>query len=99
MKYIALASVFILAGCATIETTVTGPGGYKYKERITAIGGASIEKASQSLGGRLRVFNENGSPLIEVELDSVQEAEGVKSEMDAILAGLKLLGSLALPVP
>lgn len=97
MRYLASALIVALSGCATIETTVTGPGGYKYKERITAIGGASIEKAAQSLGGSLKVYNEDGSPFIEVELDSTQETEGVKGDMEAILAGLRLLGSLAGP--
>ena len=98
MRYPIAILIMFLPGCATIETTITGPG-YKYKERITAIGGGSIEKASQSLGGKLKVYSESGTPLVDVELDSTQQAEGVMSDMEAILAGLKLLGSLALPVP
>lgn len=98
MRYPIAILIMFLPGCATIETTITGPG-YKYKERITAIGGGSIEKASQSLGGKLKVYKEDGTPLVDVELDSTQQAEGVVSDMEAILAGLRLLGSLALPVP
>lgn len=98
MRYFILALTLLLPSCATIETTITGPG-YKYKERITAIGGGSIEKASQSLGGKLKVYNEDGSPLVDVELQSNQDAEGMTSDMEAILAIVKLVGSLASPSP
>lgn len=98
MKYIASVLILFLAGCATVETTITGPG-YRYVERIRAIGGGNIEKVSKTLGGTLKVFNEDGTPLVDVELDSVQETEGMTSDMEAILTGLRMLGSLGLPGP
>jgi starvation-inducible outer membrane lipoprotein len=87
----------LLAGCATVSKTVKGPEGYKYIESITAVGGGNIEKATQSFGGTLKVYNEDGSVRVEVELDSAQEGEGTTSDAEAILAVVNLLGNKAVP--
>jgi uncharacterized protein YceK len=89
----------ILSGCATVTKTVTGPDGYGYTESITAFGKGSIKEATQSFGGTLKVYNPDGTPLVDVTLDSEQWGEGVASDNQAILAGLRLLGSLTLPAP
>lgn len=74
-----------LAGCATVTKTVTGPDGYSYTESITAIGGASIEKATQSFGGMLEVTEPNGKH-IKVVLDSDQASTNTSSNADVLLA-------------
>ena len=89
-------------GCATVMKEVTGPDGYGYKERIRAFGGGNIEKAAQSFGGTLKVFNPDGSPLVEVIMQSEMESEGMTSDMEAILAGMGFLikmGTIMVPVP
>lgn len=75
----------ILSGCATVTKTVTGPDGYSYTESITAIGGASIEKATQSFGGMLEVTEPNGKH-IKVVLDSDQASTNTSSNADVLLA-------------
>lgn len=97
MKFLALAIAALFCGCAHMVNKATGPHGYEYKTSITAIGGGSIERAIQSMGGTLKVYGEDGKPLVDVEIDSSQDAEGMTSDAQAILAGLKLLGSLAVP--
>ena len=95
MKTISLIVLVLFAsGCATVSKTVTGPGGYKYEERIRAIGGSSIEKATQTFGGTLEVYGEDGKLAVKASLDSQQKSEGVTSDAQAIFEGWKLLGSL-----
>ena len=70
MKTISLIVLFLFAsGCASVSKTVTGPVGYQYEERIIAIGGSSIEKATQTCGGTLEVFGEDGKPRVKATLD------------------------------
>ena len=83
-----------LSGCATVQKTVTGPGGYKYTESITAIGGSSIEKATQTFGGTLEVFGEDGKPRVKATLDSAQEGEGIAGDPEALGKALLFLGEL-----
>lgn len=77
--------VMLFVGCATVTKTVTGPDGYSYTESITAIGGASIEKATQSFGGMLEVTEPNGKH-IKVVLDSDQASTNTSSNADVLLA-------------
>ena len=96
MKTISLIVLVLLAsgcGMARIQKTVTGPGGYGYKESILVFGG-NIEEATQIFGGTLEVYSEDGKPLVKATLDSAQKGEGMTSDAQAILEGLKLLGSL-----
>lgn len=72
-------------GCATIRKTVTGPDGYSYTESITAIGGASIEEATQSFGGMLEVTEPNGRH-IKVVLDSDASSTNTSGNADVLLA-------------
>ncbi len=94
--------ITFLGGCATVTKKVTGPNGYGYTESITAFGGGNIEKAAQSFGGTLKVYNPDGTPLVDVVLKSEQESEGMTRDIQAILAGMeffKTLGTMMAPVP
>lgn len=71
--------VALFSGCATVSKEVTGPGGYKYKEQITASGKSNIDAATQTFGGKLKVESPDGLK-VEAELDSGADAQGVKSE-------------------
>ena len=86
-----------LGGCASVSKTVTGPGGYEYKESIIAI--FSVEKAANTFGGTLEVYGEDGKPLVKATLDSQQVSEGVTSDAPSTFEGLKLLGHLMTGTP
>lgn len=74
-----------LMGCATITKEVTGPDGYGYTESITAIGGASIEQATQSFGGTMEVQTPDGK-IIKVTLDSDASSTNTSSNSDVFMA-------------
>ena len=74
-----------LSGCAIVTKKVTGPGGYTYTESIKAIGGASIEEATQSFGGMLEVTEPNGKH-IKVVMDSDASSTNTSSNADVFLA-------------
>lgn len=93
-KTIILCACFLLVGCAHVGNSITTPEGWKYKESITAIGGGNIEKASQSLGGTVKLYNPDGSLRAEVTLDSNQDATGMQSDAEALKAGIIGIGKL-----
>lgn len=69
----------LLTGCATVEKTVTGPGGYKYTERISATGKSNIAEATQTFGGKLSVQSPDGTS-VEAELDSGASGKDLQSD-------------------
>lgn len=101
MKYITALCIaaLTLGGCATVSKSVTGPGGYKYTESITAIGGSSIDKATQTFGGTLEVYGEDGTPRVRASLDSAQEGAGLMGDPAALGQALLLLGHLMTGTP
>lgn len=92
----------MITGCVTFEHELTGPEGYTFRESGTAWGGGSIEKLNQGVGATMKLYNKDGSLRAEVTLESSQEAEGMTSDMEAILAGIsffKMMGTMMVPVP
>lgn len=92
-----LCMALALASCASVTKTVTGPGGYKYTEKIMAIGGGNIDKATQSFGGTLKAYNPDGTMAIEVTLDSDQISEGTTSDAEILKGVLALVSRLTIP--
>ena len=99
MKIIVALCIIGLSGCASVTKTVTGPGGYKYQESITAFGGGSIEKATQTFGGTLKVYNVDGTPQVEVALDSAQKGEGLTSDPAVLKQLVLLMGQIMANTP
>lgn len=102
MKTVAIAIlVLTLAGCVTVGRTITGesPTGekYKYKASVTAFGGGGVEKASNAMVGKMKIFHPDGTPKIEVSIDAAQEGAGLSSNPEALLAGIELIGRMTLP--
>jgi len=88
-----------ITGCVTTKTVVTGPNNYRLEQSIKAFGGGNIEKAAQQLGGTLKVYNLDGTPLVDVDLNTGQEAEGMTSDIQVLLKGIELGKILADKVP
>lgn len=98
MRYIILVPMLILLnGCVHYEHELRGPEGYTFKESGTAWGGGSAEKLNQGVGATMKLYNKDGSLRAEVTMESSQEAEDVRTDSEAILAGIKLIGSLMVP--
>lgn len=101
MKIAVIVLLLTLTGCVTIGRKITGesPTGekYEYKTSITAFGGGSVEKAAQAMRGEMKIFYSDGTPKVEVSLDSTQEGTGMSSNPEALLAGVELLGRMVLP--
>lgn len=80
-------TVSMLSGCASISTTVTGPGGYSMTQKGTAVGRAGIEKMETDLEGAMSF--DNGKPT-ELMIGSTTKGEGVQSD-DPILSAISNL--------
>lgn len=91
MRIIALALAVLCCGCLTVRTDVgtDANGNPRMTQVVSGRAGAAVKAASQSLDGKITIDPDTG--ILTIEIISGQDAEGVDSDAEALLAVIRLL--------